>query len=212
MNEGTARRRPGSRGATGYRLIVPDGWVRLNVRDRVDDIVAGVLSEVSFDQVPRDERPKRRAAIEGRLRLAIDNAKKVDAYALYLPLRGMHGLAIPASFIVAEATDFSGGGPESEVLEKLLSEPGATPVVLDGTDAVRTESETTGLDETLGTQIAARQIVYVVPVPGSAEWLLVVYDVMSDEGSSAEYEQFLSALIALFDGMMSTFRWTFDDE
>lgn len=117
-------------GPDGNRLVLPEGWVRLNVRDYADRVVRAALESLSFDSLPRDERPRRRAAIEGRLRLAMDNAKKIDAFALYVPLGDMHGMAVPASFVVAEATDFASGGPESDVLMQLLAGPGATQALL----------------------------------------------------------------------------------
>ena len=201
----TARRA----GPDGYRLVLPNGWIRLNVRDDVDATVAEALAEISFDSLPRDERPRRRAAIEGRLRQAIANAKRIDAYAMYLPIKGMHGLAIPASFLVAEATDFSGGGPASEVLAQLLAAPDAQPVTVDGVEAVRTASATSGIDEETGREVPARQIVYTIPVPDTAQWLVVVFDVIAGEGMSDEYTAFVDALVVLFDGIMTTFRWNF---
>lgn len=194
-------------GPGGYRLILPDGWAQLDVRRDVDVTVAEALAQVPFDGIPRDERPKRRAAIEGRLRQAITNARKVDAYAMYIPLGGMHGMAIPASFIIGEATDFSGAGPEGEVLQQLLATPGAQPVVIDGSDGVRTESRTEGADELSGQVVPARQVVYTVPVPDSLEWLVVVFDVLSDEELEPDASMFVEALIALFDAVMTTFRW-----
>jgi hypothetical protein len=198
-------------GPDGYRLALPDGWVRLNVRENVDAIIADALAEMDFGRLPRDERPKRRAAIEGRLRLAVENAKKIDAYAMYVPLKGMHGIAIPASFIVAEATDFSGGGPEDEVLGQLLIAPGAQSVMLDGSAAVRSESTTGGIDEVSGTKIPTRQIVYTVAVPNTVQWLVVVFDVVAGSGDSEEYTAFVDALVMLFDGIMTTFRWNYFD-
>jgi hypothetical protein len=198
-------------GPDGYRVALPEGWVRLDVRADVGATVAAALAEISFESLPRDERPKRRAAIEGRLRQAIASAKRVDAYAMYLPLKGMHGTAIPASFIVAEATDFSGGGPQHDVLAQLLAAPGAQPVTVDGVEAVRTEAATSGVDEVSGQEVPARQIVYTIPVPDTLQWLLVVYDVIAGEQMSEEYAAFVDALVVLFDGIMSTFRWNFFD-
>jgi hypothetical protein len=130
---------------------------------------------------------------------------------MYVCLQGMHGMAIPASFIVGEATDFSGGGPEKEVVAELLTAPGAQPVVIDGSDGVRTESNTVGADEPTGQQVPARQVVYTVPVPDSSEWLVVVFDVVSDDTADENAVMFVRALIMLFDAVMSTFRWQFPD-
>ena len=198
-------------GPDGYRLVLPEGWIRLNVRGDVDKTIREAIAHSPIDTLPRDERPKRRAALEGRLRLAINNAKKIDAYAMYVPLKGMHGLAIPASFMVAAATDFSGGGPEQDVLDQLLSAPGAQPVVLDGSDAVRTESVVSGSDEDLEHEIQARQVSYTVAVPGTQEWLIVLFDVLLGDGSDEEYDKLVEALTFLFDSIMTTFRWQFSD-
>lgn len=199
-------------GAAGYRLVLPEGWVRLNVRDDKQATVDSVLAEIPLDSLPRDERAKRRVAVEGRLRAAIDNARKIDAYAMYLPLHGMHGLAIPASFVVAAASDLMGSGTDEQILEALMGSPGARPVVLDGSDAVRTETTNVTMDEASGIEVGAVQIVYTVHVPGTTEWLVVVYDVMTSDEPDEDYRQFVDALVALFDGIMSTFRWTFADD
>ncbi len=198
-------------GPDGYRLALPQGWVRLNVREDIDAVVAEALADIDFSSLPRDDRPGRRAAVEGRLRLAVRNAQKIDAYAMYLPVKGMHGIAIPASFIVAEATDFSGSGPPEEVLAQLVTGPGATPAMLDGSAAVRTEAVTGSLDEPSGIEVTARQIVYTVPVPETFQWLIVVFDVLAGDGTSDEYASFVDALVMLFDGIMTTFRWNFFD-
>jgi hypothetical protein len=198
-------------GPDGYRVALPEGWVGLNVRENVDAVVAEALTGMGLDSLPRDERPKRRAAVEGRLRLAVENAKKIDAYAMYVPLHGMHGLAIPASFIVAEATDFSGGGPEEDVLGQLLNEPDAQLMVIDGSNAVRTQSTTEGRDEVSGTEVPARQVVYTVAVPDTPQWLVIVFDVIAGTHESDDYMLLVDALVMLFDGIMTTFRWNFFD-
>lgn len=208
----TTIRRPGAAGPAGYRLVLPRGWTQLDVRQDPDVTVAEVLAEVPLDDLPIDERPKRRAAIEGRLRSAISRARKVDTYAMYLAVQGMHGMAIPASFVVAEATDFSGSGPAEDVLDELLAAPNAVPVLVDGSDAVRTLSIASALDEASGQEVPAQQVVYTIPVPGSPQWLLVVFEVIAGDGMDDDYAALVNALIGLFDAVMTTFRWREDGQ
>ena len=193
-------------GPDGYRLVLPAGWVQLDVRQDLDKTIADVLTEMPFDGIPRDERPRRRATVEGRLRRAIAAARTVDAYAMYVPLKGMQGSAVPASFVVADATDFS-GGPPHEVLRQLLSSPDAQPVDVDGVEATRTETTTTGVDEPTETEVHVRQVVYTVPVPDSLQWLIVVYEIVIDERLDVEARNVVDALVTLFDAVMTTFRW-----
>ena len=196
-------------GPDGYRIVLPQGWTQLDVRADINATVAGALAGIPFERAPRDDRARLRAAIEGRLRTAIADAKKVDAYALYVCLQGMRGIAIPASFVIGQATDFSGGGPEGDVLAQLLTAPGAQPVVIDGSDGVRTESVATGVDEASGQRMPARQLTYVLPVPNSTDWLLAVFDVIGDETADEQGQALIGALLMLFDAVMSTFRWQF---
>jgi hypothetical protein len=190
--------------ATEYRLVLPPGWVRLPVQRGTDEAIKRAVDDVLKADLPRDAAVAFNVQVQGRLRRALARARSVGALDVYVPLAGMHGLAIPASFVVTEILDIAADTSERGLLE-LADQPGSTMVRVDGRAAVRTdEIRPPDADETDTEGLSARRVSYLLPAPGGESWLVLTFSTIGDGEPGGE---FAGVLVELFDAIISTFRW-----
>ena len=101
---------------TGYRLLLPEDWVQIplgpgKAEDVVRSIVASAFARVPTD-VPRDKLTPLRLELERRLRPAIDEARRVKAVEIYLPMKMAGYVNLGASIIVSDARLPARSGPD----------------------------------------------------------------------------------------------------
>jgi hypothetical protein len=190
--------------AGGYTLVLPPGWMRIPVNGgetdhTIDDAITAALPA----DLPRDEAAKVRVTVKGRLLAAAADGRDAGALDLYVPLAGMHGLAIPASFVVSDIP-VQPGREADEAMREFAADPDAGPVTVDGDPAIRLD--TVLEPDTLMTEVDAptRRITYLVPVPGLPRWLTVTFSTIGDGDPASDFSQIL---VDLFDAIMTTFRW-----
>lgn len=191
---------------TTYQLALPNGWVRLAVRESDDAGVRAAVASVLPADLPRDDAAKARARIEGRLRVAIAQAREIDAVDLYVPLGGMGGFSIPASFLVTEIRTEQGERGVEAALTAIGGGAAARPVEIDGGPAVRTEQIESEPDPQTETPVRYRRISYLVPMAGTGRMLAITCSIVIGDDANADYVQ---ALVALFDAVLRTFRWVY---
>lgn len=191
--------------AGGYTVVLPPGWVRIPVHGgttdkALDDAITAALPP----DLPRDEVAKVRTAVKGRLLAAAADARDSGTLDIYLPLAGMHGHAIPASFLVSEIP-VQPGRDADEAMREFAAGDGAESVTVDGDDALRLDEVLA--PDTLMTEVdvSARRITYLASVPGMPRWLAVTFSTIGDGDPSSDFSQ---VLVDLFDAIMTTFRWT----
>jgi hypothetical protein len=202
--------------ASGYTLVLPAGWRRIPVRHGSKAAIRTILDEVFARQpdavagVSRDEVIRHRVQLEGRLTDMVRKARSSGGVDLYLPVEYVHGTAVPASFVVSQATL---GQPDdgvpvdpAQVVAAFVAEPGdAAPAEVDGVACARTET-VAGPDPGQEMPLGSRRVDYVVPVPGPAgQWLISTFSTVGDGDPEGE---FAKLLVSLFDAIMLTFRWT----
>lgn len=83
--------------ASGYTLILPPGWLRLDARS---EDATGELDRV-LASVPRDSYSPLVSQVRKQAHAVLDRARIAGALDLYLPLGGRHRTAVPASFLVS---------------------------------------------------------------------------------------------------------------
>lgn len=192
--------------AGGYSLVLPPGWVRVPLNGASDGTLERTLERAVAGalpaELPRDERARATVRIMGRLRAVAAEARESGALDLYLPIRGMHGLAIPASFLVHEVP-VPAGEDERAALAELVAAGGAE-VVVDGASGVRQDATLPADPLMSETGTPTRRISYVLPAPGAGRWLSVVYSTFADGDAASEFAE---VLVDLFDAIMTTFRW-----
>jgi hypothetical protein len=199
--------------ASGYTLVLPTGWRRIPVREGSKAAIRSILDEV-FARYPagesRDRVIRYRVQLEGRLTDMVRQARSAGGVDLYLPVEYVHGTAVPASFVVSQATL---GQPDdgvpvdpAQVVAAFVAEPGdAAPAEVDGVACARTET-VAGPDPGQEMPLGSRRVDYVVPVPGPAgQWLISTFSTVGDGDPEGE---FAKLLVSLFDAIMLTFRWT----
>jgi hypothetical protein len=138
--------------------------------------ITGILDEV-FGRLPpslaRDKIMPYRLELERHLHGMVRQARSKGALDLYLPVEYVHGVAVPASFIVSRG--MLGGGEfldASQVVATMAAESAdASAVTVDGVTGVRFE-RIAEPDRTQEMSAASRRVDYVLPVPGlPGDWL-----------------------------------------
>ena len=197
---------------SGYRLVLPPGWVQVPVRDATPGTAHRVISTAFRkppEGVPRDEFTSARIELERRLERMIRKAKANGGLELFLACGHAYASPVPASFLIAE-------GSLGEVCDDPLAvvtsvaegatrgggQPGRL-TALDGAPAARVERIYPPEAED---DEASLRVEYTVPVPGDiGRWMVITFSTLGDGDPSGEYA---SLLAKLFDAIMSTLRWT----
>jgi hypothetical protein len=188
----------------GYRLVWPPGWARIPLRSGTAAAIEAIL-DAAMAALPADtsDLTKRREQVGAYLRKTVA-AYDPNCLHLFLPVEPVHGLAIPASFVVADiAVGCLDPLDPNLLIDGLMESPGARRVIVAGTACARTESLVPA-DPANGVAFASRRVVYVLPVPQDADrWLVVTFSALRthDEDDPSP------VMVELFDAIMSTFRW-----
>jgi len=188
----------------GYRLVWPPGWARIPLRSGTEEAIEAIL-DAAVAALPPDavDVQDRRDKVGAYLRSAIA-AYDQNCLHLYLPVAAVHGVAVPASFVVADIA-FGSVDPldPNLLIDGMTTGPGARRVIIAGTACSRTETLAPA-DPARGVPFQSRRVVYVLPVPQDPDrWLVVTFSALrtdqDDDPSTVSVE--------LFDAIMSTFGW-----
>ncbi len=197
----------------GYSLVLPPGWARIPLRHGTDEVIREILDR-SFHGLPRDRFGPLRAELEKRLGFQVRAAREAGGLDLYLPVERAHDVTVAASFLVSEVSfDRAGVAAPADVAAALVAaDPSAAVVPLDGVAAVRTDRRAAGSPAAgpAGEELpASRRVEYTVAVPGDPQrWLTVAFSTVApDSGPDGDLAQLP---VALFDALMTTFRWRRD--
>lgn len=199
---------------TGYRLILPPGWVGIPLRrgtaEALEKLVYVHLKELPPD-VPKDQGMKYRLAVRRDIEEQVVKARAAGGLDLYLPVGPRYGTLIAASLLVTEVriADTDGHVRPDPVLERLASGNGsgvATEILeLAGTTAVRREYVQPPAPDR-GVHVPSRHIEYGLPVPQDPmRYIAASFSTIGDGNPVSDFTQ---ALGELFDAVMTTFRWT----
>jgi len=196
---------------SGYRLVLPPGWVQVPVRDAAPGTAHEVISTAFRkppEGIPRDAFTSARIELERRLERMIAKAKANGGLELFLACGHAYANPVPASFLVAEGSLGSCDDPLAVVtaIAEAAARDGGKPgqlTALDGAPAARVERIAAPGPED---DQASLRIEYTTPVPGGAgRWMVITFSTLGDGDPAGEYAGLLAEL---FDAIMSTFRWT----
>ncbi|WIE64921.1 hypothetical protein DEI99_017060 [Curtobacterium sp. MCLR17_036] len=208
-----------------FFMVVPPGWARLPAREEdrqeLGAVVREVIARALPDDLPRDRAEPLRQEMRKRLVATVAEAGDNGATAVYLPVQPVDGYTPPVSIIETEAEDESEESPE-QVIAQILADalpdrrddedPGIREV--DGGIAARTETVIRRADPAaelpeLGAELPVvddRQVVYTIPVPHRpGRWVVLSFSAISLPEAD---DRLTDALVALFDAIVTTFRWT----
>ncbi|MGA5263703.1 hypothetical protein ACPCI0_26215 [Streptomyces griseoincarnatus] len=190
-----------------YRLLLPDGWFRILLDPEQRDRSVDALVERRFQGV--DNAPHLKDEMRADLRRRAAEAHRGGGIELYLSFQEAGPLTVPASLLVSLAP-LRGPEPLSPHDLAAAFAKGAEP---DGDDtkasveelaagtAVRVRSTTRPTErERQDGQRASVSVEYHVPVPGSAQYLLLTF--------STPLEPVADAMAGLFDAIASSLTWT----
>lgn len=204
-----------------FVMAIPPGWTRFPARpeDRADleAIVDAVVKNSSAASAPRDSSTPFIERARRQLLDTVGQAGENGAIAVYLPTTSVDGFMPPVSLIESEVHDEAEDTPEV-VVGRLLSESGqlerSNPDKvtssgvrdIDGALAARIEDAHSRVRTLTGVpDLDNRQVTYTINAPHHrAVWVVLSYSVVADPDSDS---QIVTALVTLFDALVSTLRW-----
>lgn len=195
-----------------FVIAIPPGWMRLPARaehrSELARLIEQIVEEALPSSLPRDSAEPWRGELRKRLNQVVLDAEDAGASAVYLPVRPINGVTIPASFTEAEIED-DGRESADSLLTAILedAESNATSCVIDGAPAARID-RTTLSAQPAGDwpEVTSRQIVYTIQVPHrEGRWVVISFSAISGDNPSAALSD---ALVALFDALILTFQFT----
>jgi len=202
----------GPRRAVGYTIVLPPGWHHIPVRHGADEAIKKIARDVAGQFAKgqsRDALAAYRIELERKLREVTGEARRKGATDAYVPLGLVHGIPVPASFLVSE---LSLGSVEdidpAHIVANLASADGdSRPVTVADAAGARVE-RTARADPTKGVEYPSRRVDYVLAVPGDRDrYLAVAFSVVCAEDPDEPYARLL---VELFDAMMATWRWRWE--
>lgn len=194
---------------SGYTLVLPPPWKRINLGpDRRDDVrrVMDQAMAQAPKEIPPDQLAPTRRRLEADLNEQLDRAVEGGGVDFYFPVTAVHGVHLNASFVVSSVVPDAVA--DTDMVPGTLAElvrGGAEAVTVQDTVWARTESvaETDGSAAPAG--VRARQVDYFTAVPGDGRrWVLVSCSVIGDGDPDSTPT---GLVVELFDAMMSTWRW-----
>lgn len=190
---------------TGYLLTLPPGWERIPVREGSDEVIRDILDR-AFADLPADRYGPFRRELATGLTQHVTEARQAHALDVYLPVGGIRGLPVAASFAVAHLPPRSDDEEPVAVLAQLANGFGDTSTAeVAGTPVLRVARQVAAdPGRQHDVDLPTRRVDYIAPVPQNAGWLLISFSVAVDEAAAAGLAE---ALIELFDAIVSTLRW-----
>ncbi|QER84924.1 hypothetical protein [Streptomyces tendae] len=190
-----------------YQLLLPDGWFRILLDPEQRDTSVDALVERRFRGI--DNAPHLKEEMRADLRRRAAEAYEGGGIELYLSFQEAGPLTVPASLLVSLAPLRGPEPPAPQDLARAFArdsgpdDDGTQVSVEDlaaGT-AVRVRSATRPTErERQDGHRASVSVEYHVPVPGTAQYLLLTF--------STPLEPVADAMAGLFDAIASSLTWT----
>ena len=199
--------------ATGYTLVLPPGWLRLDARTQAGTQELDRELDRALNTVAKDSYSPLISQARKQAHTVLDQARAAGALDLYLPLGGMHSAPTPASFLVTivHLHDTPPGGAEAQdpeaasmTIATMLAArmPAGEIKQMRAGITVRSRQEipATGASQWPGTRVD-----YHWPLPSQhRKWALATFTTL---GAGKPDDDITELLIGLFDAIMLTWRW-----
>ena len=197
---------------SGFNIFPPPGWdsipLQQGTREAIQRIVQKSVAQLPIG-FPKDDIPAARMQLTKELKKTVRKARKSAGLTLYLPVEPMHGMIVPASFVVSEPLTAPSGRvePDGVLLDLARGSEDASARELGGSAAVRT-LEKVPADPDQGVEVPSWRVQYTVPIPNSApaRWLTFSFSTLVSPDMDIEFTE---TLVELFDAVMTTFRWSY---
>lgn len=183
----------------------------IHLRDDANEAIRRIADRAVRDipeAIPKDDIMKARLELIKHLKRLTKHARDAKALSLYLPVERVHGMLVPASFVVSEVLPGPGVGVDPNNVLGLLGSGAANSesVTVDSAEGIRADDVVPPAPEK-DIEHASRRIDYILPVPDSAapQWVTVSFSTIADGQPQSEFAEIL---VELFDAVMTTFRWS----
>ncbi|MFJ3139075.1 hypothetical protein ACIRG8_23500 [Streptomyces sp. NPDC102359] len=190
-----------------YQLLLPDGWFRILLDPEQRDMSVDALVERRFRGI--DNAPHLKEEMRADLRRRAAEAYEGGGIELYLSFQEAGPLTVPASLLVSLAPLRGPEPPAPQDLARAFArdigpDDDGTQVSVEDLAAgtvVRVRSATRPTErERQDGHRASVSVEYHVPVPGTAQYLLLTF--------STPLEPVADAMAGLFDAIASSLTWT----
>lgn len=198
--------------ASGYTVVLPPGWARIDARgpDGVRQLDREL--DAATKQLPRDTYGPAITAIRREAHQMLDSARQAGALDLYLPLAGMHGQPVPASFVVRafRFPEPPPTRPDASATEQALTIATGLATRMPGGEVIETPAgiairAALTVPPTPDRQVASRRVDYYLAIPGEPlDWAVASCSVLEIE----QAPELAPILVDLFDAIMTTWRWS----
>jgi hypothetical protein len=199
--------------ASGYTVILPPGWLRLDARSQDGTGELDRELDAILATVPRDSYGPLITQARQQAHDVLDQARIAGALDLYLPLGGMHGTPVPASFLVStvvfnEPPPDLLASPDPEATSLRIATMLATSMphgeVRDMPAGMAVRSRHT-VAATGDSQRPGTRVDYHWPLPSQPlKWALASFTTMA---AATPEDDVTDLLVGLFDAIMLTWRW-----
>lgn len=180
--------------------------MRIPLRSGTDQVIRAAVKR-ALALLPADAPPdgisRQRLELGRRLSEAATAARGKGGIDMYLPVGPVYDAPVAASFLVSELA-LGPADPELVASRLAADDDLWTEAVLDSATGLRVE-RTAAPHPGLG----SRNVNYAVPVPGRpGRWLMIAFSTL---GAGDPDDELAKLLTDLFDAIMATFRWEWDD-
>lgn len=204
---------PAARVATGYQVVIPPEWRKIPLRQGTDEVIRQIVAD-AFRRLPRGVPPDKvapfRRELERRLARLVADARRKAGLDLYLPVQPVRGAPAAASFVVSELALGAAEPVDPALITAALAggDDAAAEVTVDGAAGIRVE-RTAAPAPSKDIEFGSRRVDYVLPVPGNPDrWLAIAFSTL---GGGDPQDGIARTLVLLFDAIMATFRWTWEE-
>lgn len=202
-----------------YSYLLPPGWVRVDLRGDLAPQVDAVLGAI-LEEVPRDDRTKLRVGLRPQLLSALEQAAAGGAYDMVVPVPH-HGVVGMSTLVVSPLTWPPGVDAVEGLTALAASDPTAELKDVADLVALRIHSTVERSEAAQPTTVAgvaglaadlpdvqrSRRIQYFVGDPDRpADWITVLFSIPAPDTEPGR--QWVDAEVELFDGIMSTVRFS----
>ncbi|MGH3773333.1 MAG: hypothetical protein ACRDRW_18380 [Pseudonocardiaceae bacterium] len=203
MSDPSANGVAGKAGPVGWSLLLPPGWWHIPLYERRGQSITALLDH-RLASLPRDRVAALRRELDGELTRQVERAVVSGAVEMYLSVDLMRGLPVAASCLVTVVPAGAATALPAAELAALLGErPGDEVGVLEVAGApaarVRRREPVTEADGLSTGELAVTRLQVYVPVPNTAEMVLLSF--------STPMDPIADAMVALFDAIAGSLRW-----
>jgi hypothetical protein len=193
----------GAQVPTDYRILLPDGWFRIDLSPECRQRSVDALVERQFNGIDDGPHLKRQAREELLARAV--KAYENGGLELYLSLQQAGPVTIPASLLITFVPPQHPEVVPPEVLRNYLAGNGPagrriTVEELQSGHAVRVRARTVpAAEDPTGNTLPTTSVDYHVPIPNSAAYLLLSF--------STPLDPLADAMVGLFDAIAASLAW-----